>query len=146
MPSKRRTDEIGEMMDAAFEGRAGTGDEAGAARGGRGKSGRFEEERVGPRADLDNILGFMDEEERKRDAENAGIQAKRDARHSGLQPEILVPMSQRAGVSFTLTLASIESLGRLALVRGLKRGQLLDELIAAAAKAEFGVKEGGKKR
>ncbi|HSN69697.1 MAG TPA: hypothetical protein VLV48_10655 [Thermoanaerobaculia bacterium] len=114
--------------------------------GSRGKGGRFEEERVGPRADLDRIFEFMDEEERKQEAENVGVQARRDAHRSSLQPPVLVPMSRRAAVTLTLTLASIEALDRLSISRGVKRGQLLDELIAAAAKAEFGVKEGGKKR
>lgn len=79
------------------------------------------------------------------DHHRTGEKAKRVARHSSLRPEILAPMSQRVGVTFTLKLVSVESLGRLALVRGVKRGQILDELIAAAeAEAEFGEGEDGK--
>jgi hypothetical protein len=142
MAGKREIDEI---LDAAFEGREIRG-EAKTAQSrsqgrSRGKHGRFEEERVGPIADLGNLLGFMNEEERKRDVEDTRTQARHDARHSSLQPAILVPMSRRVGVSLTLTIASVEALDRLSITRGVKRGQFLDMLLAAAVKAEFGGKE-----
>jgi len=64
------------------------------------------------------------------DQYRTGGGAARVARHPSLGP----PAQRRAGtrrvgVSLTLTTDEVETLDRLALVRGVKRGQLLGELI-----------------
>jgi len=99
----------------------------------RGKGGKYEEERHGSLARFDEIAGAVAAAEREKKEIAVGEEIMELARRAMTFSPASV--NRRVGVSLTLSLRAVDGLDRLAILRGMKRGQLADEIILAAVKA-----------
>lgn len=105
---------------------------------GRGKGGQYEEKNDSPIHKLGELLEFGDK--MRKDKEDA-LAAKQAYEHAGSDPLLQTPSvrrgTRRAAITLTLSLSAIDAIDRLAIVRGERRGYVLDDLIMAAARTEL---------
>lgn len=112
----------------------------------RGKGGKFEEEQVGPLAELKAALAWDDERGREKAELEALAEAHRSIQRPSLKPAVagvMLPSKRKVGVTLSLSLATVDNLERLAFDAGVKRGDYLESLLREAVEKRWGKSKKG---
>ena len=111
----------------------------------RGKKGHFEEEQVGPLAELQEMLAWDEKRDREKAEAEASEQIRQGLNRSSLQSTatamLVLPTKRRVGVTLSISIATVEILERLSLDAGVKRGEFRETLLQREAERRWG---GGK--